>query len=123
MKKTLFLALAVLVSFQGLALAKEISGKVVSTDIATSKLTVSYTNPETQAEETADILVKPETAYTGVLGFADLKEGQAVVVEATEDPAMARWTAVSVKAAEEELTALDATLPGEEEVPEPAAAE
>ena len=98
MNKFLVLALGIgLISLQGTALAVEISATVESVDTASNKLSVSYTNPETEAPEQADILVKPETSFAGVTGFFDIKVGDMIVVEAAEEAATGVWIANSLK--------------------------
>ncbi len=103
MKKIQFLGLALLVSlvsFQAVASAKTVSGKVATIDAASNKVSVSYTDPSTSKEEKAEISVKPETTYSGVASLGELKEGQEVSVDAEEDAATGGWSAISIKAAE-----------------------
>ena len=96
MKKiqTLILVLLVaVVAFQGLALAATVSGKVEKVDAATNMVTLT-----TAAGEKKEISVKPETTYAGVASLADLKEGQDVSIEASEEgEGSGKWAATSVK--------------------------
>ena len=98
MKKAfgLFVVLMTLVAFQGIASAKTVSGKVAGIDAAAGTLSVNVADPATGSEEKADIAVNAATAYTGIAALADLKEGQEVAVEASEDTATGGWVATSV---------------------------
>ena len=102
MKKTnvwglLFVALVV---FQGVASAKEVSGKIAGTDAAANRLSLTAADPASGKESNVDILVNSTTTYAGAASLADLTVGQEVTVEATEDAASGGWIADSVKVAE-----------------------
>ncbi len=102
MKKIQFASLAVLAAlmlFQGVASAKTISGKVAGIDAAANKLSVSYTDLATGKEEKVEVTIKPETTYSGVAAFADLKEGQAVSVDAVEGTGTEGLFATSINVA------------------------
>lgn len=94
------LFLAALLAFQPAAWAREINGKVVSVDPESGKLVVSTTNSENLVDEEVEILVKPDTAYTGIETFADLEEGDHVDIEASEDSTNG-WTASALKVIDE----------------------
>ena len=107
--KNMFIAialLAILVSLQGIASAKEISGTVAGIDAAANKLTVSYTSPEDQTSQTAEILVVPETTYNGIGSFSEIKAGQAVTIQASDETGT--WIAAAVKVPEVKAAGTDA---------------
>ena len=111
MKNRLLSCLVVVVAltlFQGVASAKMVSGKISGIDAVTSKLSVSYTDLATSKEEKVEIAVKPETTYSGVASFQDLKEGQEVMIDAAENEGAPGLTASSIKieAAKEEVEGL-----------------
>ena len=93
----MWVMLVAFVAFQGVASAKTVSGKVAKVDAATNKISVSYTDPATSKEESAEISIKTDTAFSGAASLADLKEGEDVSVEAAEDAATGGWNATSVK--------------------------
>ena len=99
--------LVALTFFQGVASAKVISGTVSAIDAAGNKLSIGYTDLATGKEEKVDVAVKPETTYSGVASFQDLKEGQAVVVDTAENEGTPGLTATSVKIEASEEKALD----------------
>lgn len=116
MKKAQIIGLTVLVvavAFQGMAFAKAISGKVASVDTAGSKLSVSYTDPATGMEMKQEISATAETTYSGVAALGDLKEGQEVAIEATEDAATGSLTATSITASEAVSEAPEEAVPAE----------
>ncbi len=88
--------LVALVFFQGVANAKTISGKIAGINTAASKLSIGYTDLATGKEEKVDVTIKPETTYSGVAVFADLKEGQAVLVDAIEGVGTEGLSAASI---------------------------
>ncbi len=90
--------LAAFVVFQGTASAKTVSGKIAGVDAAANKLSISTTDPASGSESKVDISVSATTAYSGAAALADLKAGQEVSVEASEDAA-GGWSATSVKVA------------------------
>ena len=104
--------------FQGVASAKTISGKIVNIDPAGNKLSVSYTDLASGTEEKVEVSVKPETTYSGVASFQDLKEGQAVVVETAEGTEAEGLSATSIKIEAGEPVAVES----EEKVSSPALA-
>lgn len=104
-----YLVLAVaLTLFQGVASAKTVSGKISGIDATANKLSISYTDLVTSKEEQVEIAVKPETTYSGVASFQDLKEGQEATVDAVENEGAQGLTAssVHVEAAKEEAEGL-----------------
>ncbi len=103
MKKFLVLILIVgLVSLQSSAHAVEITGTVDSVDHEGSKMRITYVNPETAEEEQRDVLVKPETAVTGIVSFFDIQEGALIMLDAVEDPATGVWVANALRVMGEE---------------------
>src|SRR3989338_4885900 len=88
---------AAFVLSQGTAYAKLVGGKVVSTDVAASTVTISQTNPETGAEENVAVGVKDTTTYSGADSLASLAAGDEVWVDAEEDAATQGLTATSVQ--------------------------
>ena len=106
--KKISMILAVLtafVVFQGIAQADSVSGKVASIDTAANSISVTVMNPETKAEESVSVSIKPETTFSGVAALAELKEGQEVSIEASKDAAGSySATSVSIKKAEEEAS-------------------
>ena len=76
---------------------KVVSGKISGIDAVANKLSVSYTDLTTAKEEKVEISVKPETTYSGVAAFQDLKEGQAVTIDAAENEGTPGLTASSIK--------------------------
>jgi len=56
---------AALMLFQGAAFAKTVEGKVVSTDVLASTLTVSQTDAETATAEDVTVSVSETTTYSG----------------------------------------------------------
>ena len=97
MQLAMAILLATFVLYQGAAYAKMVSGKVVSADAIANTLTLSEKNALTGADENVVISVNGTTAYSGVLGLADLKADDEVSVEAEEDAATKSWVATSVK--------------------------
>ena len=101
MKKGQILAVVILtaaVVLSRIAFADTVSGKVASVDSAANTLTVSQADPATGAEQQVTVSVKAETAFEGVKSLADLKAGEEVMVEASQDAATGSWNATSVKA-------------------------
>ena len=103
------LMLIALVAFQGVASAKEVSGKIAGTDPAANTLSLTAG----AAQEKVDIKVDAATTYAGAASLADLTVGQEVSVEANED-ASGGWTAVSVKVSEPAAPAAVAAEPAAE---------
>ncbi|OGW86399.1 MAG: hypothetical protein A3C35_05560 [Omnitrophica bacterium RIFCSPHIGHO2_02_FULL_46_11] len=95
------LAIAVLVVFfavsQGTAHADMVKGNVASIDNAAKSLTINRVNATTGAEEQVAISVTDTTAFSGTASLEELKAGDEVWVDATEDPATKNWVASSVK--------------------------
>ena len=98
-----FMLIAVL-AFQGVASAKMVSGKIAGVDAAGKKLTIDTTDPASGSVSKVDIMVSDATQYSGAKALADLKEGQEVSIDASED-ATGGWSAVSVTAAGAETPA------------------
>ena len=98
MKRVQMLVLVLLVAglaFQGLALAKEVSGKVAGIDTATNKLTLAVADAAAGTETKSDIWINKDAAYTGVASLAELKEGDSVTVSAEADE-QGNWKAGKV---------------------------
>ena len=97
MKLAIAILIATFVVFQGAGYADLVKGNVVSTDIAAKSLTISRLNATTGAQEQVAVSVTDTTAFSGVASLAELKAGDEVWVDATEDPATKNWAAASVK--------------------------
>ena len=97
MKKLIAFLLIALVAFTGTGFAKLVSGKLETVDAASNSLSISSMNPATGAEEKVQIKVKPETVFTGAASLADLKAGDKVWVEASQNAETQAWEATSVK--------------------------
>ena len=108
MNLVISILLATFVLYQGAAYAKLVGGKVVSTDATAKSLTISRINLATGAEENVVVGVTDTTTYSGVASLADLKAGEEVWVDATEDATTKAWTASSVQVLKAEAPAVPA---------------
>ena len=96
MQVVMLILLATFMLVQGVAYAKTVEGKVVSTDVAANSLTVSKTDAVTGASEDVVISVTDTTTYSGAASLIELKAGDQVSVEAEQDAVTSKWNASSV---------------------------
>ncbi len=90
------LALLLMVCLQSTAFALELKGRVKDTDALVRRITIVYTDPQTQTERYNDIFVTPDTIYTGIEKFNDLQPGVEIMVDVSED-ASHGWVANAIK--------------------------
>lgn len=91
----MFMAIAVLAS--GVAFADAVSGKVNAVDSAASTIEIAKIDATTGASENVQIAYDAATTFTGVAAPADLKAGDEVKIEASQDAATGSWKAASVE--------------------------
>ena len=90
----MFMAVAVLTS--GIAFADAVAGKVNAVDSAASTIEIAKTDAA-GASENVKIAYDAATTFTGVTAAAELKAGDEVKIEASQDAATGSWKAASVE--------------------------
>ncbi|MBI4358554.1 MAG: hypothetical protein HY584_04575 [Candidatus Omnitrophica bacterium] len=70
---------------QGTAMAEMIQGTIASLDLAASMLTITRISPSTGAEESLEVALSPEVTLKGLGSLEELKTGDEVTVEASQD--------------------------------------
>ncbi|GEM_PF-3623647 len=119
MKKFFPVVIVMLLAFQGIANAKEIKGTVTAIDSANSKISISYASPE-GVKTQAEVSVKPETVFTGLSSLNELKGGEEVTIDASEDASGAlNAVSIAVSQALSELPLQKDVKKVEEAVPAP----
>ena len=98
-KQTLLIAVLVMVmaAFQTLGYAELIQGRITAVDLATNSLSIQKADPMTGQTQDVKIAVPENTALKGVGSFGDLKIGDQVTVEASQDEASGILKAASVE--------------------------
>lgn len=115
MKIMAILVLAAILCFQGVADAKMVAGKVVSTDVTANTVTIS-TPSATGAMEDAIISVAAETQFLGATSIADLSQGDVISATVTEQTVEGAWQATSISKPTP-VTATSAIPAAEEAIP------
>jgi len=95
--RCLAILIAILLSFQGMGLAKLVSGKILS--VADGSFEVKRVNPVTGGEEVVKISVNDNTFFTGVNSLKELKADDPVWVDVMPDATPGTWKATSVRKA------------------------
>jgi hypothetical protein len=73
--------------------AMVIHGTVTDLHLSTNSITVSYTDPGTQATELLSVAVIPEAELNGVASLSELKVGDLVSLEASQNEVTGLWEA------------------------------